>query len=929
MATQRPSSFNIRVSTKKVVGGPVSLRRLREDVERPQTSPKMGKSMSEAALLVATPGPETLEPLEEAPRPRTSSDALASTRSSLVTRMGRCYGCGGVPEMCTLCFSACKKDDMTKYKQSLAKGVEWLFAKATARAFNHVASTLIRMVFGVWKFYVQHRRHHRQYVLRFQTRVTLKKLFLGWRLVVYERRTYGAMLYAAEEHVRNLPFARVETLEIETNNLQGTVTELSQKHNVRAQLDDDKMHKLHALIAEEKQRVADKNKELAALKTQLAVAVQTIDDLTTKAKLADALAPIEAELFDYKKACFQMANEMFTQMEGQLEEYSLFEGQQNLSDILSGDVVNSLDHMEHPLLVDPTAKFGKEKKDDNGKPLMAGKPKKKPEASALGGHVAGIDRADRILMQWANAMLRKAPMDWIKAARINNCNTNLQDGKAYAVLTLTLHDAMCKMKSRKKDFSANPLQRENGMALNDQAFERYVALMAHEVDDTRRIEFMMNTLGQAMWLPTEFVTSDDILAGDTDFNLVFLGYLFCTASPLLDDAHMQHCSDVSRQLTFERAKWRELKDLADSAKDSSVSKKIKLALAHLLEMKKKLDADTRKAHDGHMLWWKSVRIVLRKCFLTLSMMAHGKSGFMCSADKSAENEGFLVVPREKLKNVVFATEDTKWEFDMLQGYLNSVFNDLARIYRGYASRSTQSDDVAFMSQGDLMDLLTECNIPDANFALTDMADILIEVTQNKTAAENGIVDLNRALMPVEYIEALIRIARKRYSGLYKKTALSESFCLLVDNQILPLAYQSDADKFRKQVESPGIRSLLVKYLDDMKQLFAKYSFDFGSNKKSRKQARMTAHSLLKFVSDKSIEDLGFTDERIMQVVGHVCQGRTLSKTELMAKEVTFEAFQEAMIAMACHKFPDPYLSVENRFEKFANLYVVAVKDSST
>ncbi|CAK4418823.1 unnamed protein product [Aphanomyces euteiches] len=182
-------------------------------------------------------------------------------------------------------------------------------------------------------------------------------------------------------------------------------------------------------------------------------------------------------------------------------------------------------------------------------------------------------------------------------------------------------------------------------------------------------------------------------------------------------------------------------------------------------------------------------------------------------------------------------------------------------------------------------------------------------------------------MPAEFIEALIRIARKRYSGLYKKTPLSESFCLLIDNQILPYAYQSDADKFRKQVESPGIRCLLVKYLDDMKTLFAKYSLDGrDSSKKNRKQSRMTAQSLLKFVTDKNIEDFSFTNDRIMQVVGHVCQGRTLSKTELMSKEISFEAFQEAMIAMACYKFPDPYLSIENRFEKFANMYIISIKD---
>ncbi|RQM12369.1 hypothetical protein B5M09_003895 [Aphanomyces astaci] len=537
---------------KKGDGTPVSLRRLKDDLDnaRPHTSsssmrPTLAPSLSSRA------GPETssisaaaaiLEPLER--RPKTSATSSSGdlrrlsthAHASLVSRqpsqqllsqhpsdlhhhqpffqiktsssVHRCFGCGGSPEMCLTCFSECKKSDMTKYKQSLAKGVEWLFAKATTRAFHHMSITMSRMIFGqvmntpinallisslavgtgrVWKFYVQHKRHHRAYVVRFQTRVRVKRLFLGWRMLTYERRTYGAMLYAAEKQ------KRVETLELETDQLHGTVTELTKHSHVRSQLDDEKVAKLHATIEVERQRVAEKNKELAAVKMQLTAALATIEDLRSKAKASEALAPLEAELFDYKKACFQMANEMLTQMERQLEDYSLFEGQQNLADILSGDVVNSLDFAEHPLLYDPTAKFAKENK---------------------------------------------------------------------------LTDKTTKAPSPKKSKTDSP-----------------------------------GTI----------------------------------------------------------AKWRELKDAADATtKDQTVSKKIKLALAHLFELKKKLDGDTRKAHDGHVLWWKSARIVLRKCFLTLSLLAHGKSGFMCSADKSAENEGFLVVPREKLKSVLFANEDSKW-----------------------------------------------------------------------------------------------------------------------------------------------------------------------------------------------------------------------------------------------------------------------------
>ncbi|KAF0756719.1 hypothetical protein AaE_004521, partial [Aphanomyces astaci] len=258
--------------------------------------------------------------------------------------------------------------------------------------------------------------------MRFQTRVRVKRLFLGWRMLTYERRTYGAMLYAAEKQVQVVVFLtiranmcqidniylflhlhgegkRVETLELETDQLHGAVTELTKHSHVRSQLDEEKVAKLHATIEVERQRVAEKNKELAAVKMQLTAALATIEDLRSKAKASEALAPLEAELFDYKKACFQMANEILTQMERQLEDYSLFEGQQNLADILSGDVVNSLDFAEHPLLYDPTAKFAKENKLSD-KTTKAPSPKKSKTDSPGTMSVATIDRADRILMQW-------------------------------------------------------------------------------------------------------------------------------------------------------------------------------------------------------------------------------------------------------------------------------------------------------------------------------------------------------------------------------------------------------------------------------------------------------------------------------------------------------------------------------------------------
>ncbi|EQC34391.1 hypothetical protein SDRG_08161 [Saprolegnia diclina VS20] len=888
----------------------VSLRRLKETPEveapsRPATMP---------------PASATLSPLPSRPSshgemlvPEPSCDTRDALRRPKAVLSTRCFGCGGLPEMCLHCFSNCKKNDMTKYKQSLAKGVEWLFVKATSRAFSHLSDTITQWVFGMWKFYCQQKKLHRQYALRLVERQRLKRVMSSWRIQAYDRRAYGALVYAQGEHTR------VVALEAELNALQGTLTDLKQEHQVRAHLDADKMAKLHGLIQEEKQRVVDKNKELAAIKGQLAIMQASFASLEAKAEKAEMLTALQAELFDYKKVCFQMSHELISQMERQVDEFALYDGRQYFNDVLSNDVVNSLDLMENPILYDPSFKLNKDVRREDREKAKKEIKKVSPINSAP------VDRADRILMQWVNyLLLKKSPPDWLKATRISNCNTNLQDGKAYAVVTRILHDAMCNLRPRKKTYEA-ALQRENGVALTDQAAERYLTLMINESDDQRRLELMLNTIGQAMWLPSELVKAQDIMAGDSDFNLVLLGYLFCTSPPVVEETHTEHCNTLMRQLTLERAQWREFKEKAD-ANDvtSAVSKKIKLALAHLLEMKKRLDTEVKKAHDGHVIWWKSSRVVLRKCFLTLSMMAHGKSGFMVAAEKAADNEGFLLVPHDRIGSILFDHEDAKWEIDMLQGYLNSVYNDLSRIYRSYASRGATTE-VGVMSYGGLLELLSECNIPDNNFALKDMEGIFAAVTDTKpdnTADGDAvIVDVNRALLPAEFIEALIRIARKRYSGQYKTTALSESFCLLVDNQILPYAYQNDAEKFQKQMESPGLRNMLIKYQDDMKALFTRYSVDQG--KKKTKTTKMTAYTLMKFVSDRSLEDDVFTNERALQVVGHAVRARAISKTELMQQEITFDAFQETMVAMACHKNPDPYVSVENRFQKFATMYIVS------
>lgn len=157
---------------------------------------------------------------------------------------------------------------------------------------------------------------------------------------------------------------------------------------------------------------------------------------------------------------------------------------------------------------------------------------------------------------------------------------------------------------------------------------------------------------------------------------------------------------------------------------------------------------------------------------------------------------------------------------------------------------------------------------------------------------------------------------------------------MVDNFVLPFAFRADSDLFRKQIEDPKIRRLLIKYADDTKNLYARYAVEDA--RKKRKRPRMTAFTFSQCMLDKHIQDVTFNSEKVLGVVHHVL--RTLTDESKLDtdtvdavnprlgavnddEDLSYEAFEEALIAIACHKFPDPYVSLESRVEKFFSFYV--------
>ncbi|KAF4318005.1 hypothetical protein BBO99_00007341 [Phytophthora kernoviae] len=442
--------------------------------------------------------------------------------------------------------------------------------------------------------------------------------------------------------------------------------------------------------------------------------------------------------------------------------------------------------------------------------------------------------------------------------------------------------------------------------------ERYLDHVRRETNVSKRLELMINTLGQAMWLPLGLLNAKDI---PPDYYTL--------------------CAELAQQLELVKSKWRELQGdnvttppnatpEADptTGEEISMSMRVKLALSQTLELKRRIDIEDIKSREGHVLWVKAKRIVMRKCFLSYARLARGKVGVLTKLDSRLidESEAFAKIPKHKLQDLALPYEDFTWEAKLLQSYLVTIYCDLARIYRGYATRTGVINET--INVGEFTELLTECHVLEGNLSPADVNTVIRAIDPK--------INSHRALPPIEFLEALVRIGRKKYPVETNRVTISESFCLFVDNFILPFAFRSDADLFRQQLEDASIRSLLIKYADDLRSIYSKYAVE--DVKQKLKMERVTAFTFSQLLLDRGVLDMTLTTDKVLGILSKVLRNAA-ANTELSPPtnkaagrageddDITYTQFEESLIAVACYKFPDPYISLESRVEKFFSVYI--------
>ncbi|KAE8979158.1 hypothetical protein PF002_g2966 [Phytophthora fragariae] len=928
----RPTTAAVGLSSTETINAMIGIP---EDVERVQqhtrpesAQPIVGRRPSFTGSIA--PLGSTHSPSSLAGGHHHSAWSIAPT-SSVVVSSSRCAGCGGYAEMCLSCFTQFKQKDGARYKTQLVQAVDSLFEKATTRAFTRMAAVVLQWVFQAWRAAARRSKWKHRLAERLLQKSRMRRLWKTWQVFLYERRIVGAMLYAESQQRETHEKAR------EVAKLHGDGFERESAARVHEALHRDAVNKLEAQLAALKTSSLAKDRELLELRKELREKHALVDSLQTQVIDPREIERMRVESSEYKKASFQLVGALTHTMEAQVEVLSTSEGRQNLSEIFTRDLLHSIDKPENAAFYNPLVDMETAASASTASAEVASN-------NFMLAYEAPVDRADVILTQWVNSLIARQPHDWLAAPRMQNFHSSLNDGKIFAVITKLLHAAMCRTRLRRPPgatvsrLEATSVLRENGEDLTEIAMERYLEHVRRETSVEKRLELMINTLGQAMWLPLGLLNAKDIRAGHAEFNFAALTYFFVTFSPCLAPDYYSLCAELTQQLEAVKCKWRELQgdSMATAAalamgsdpttgEEISMSMRVKLALSQTLELKRRIDSEDVKSREGHSLWVKAERIVMRKCFLSYARLARGKVGVLSKLDSSLgdENEAFAKIPKHKLQDLALPYEDFTWEAKLLQSYLVTIYCDLARIYRGYATRSGVINET--INIGEFTELLTECHVLEGNMTAGDLQNIIRAMDpKSKT------VNAHRALPPIEFLEALIRVGRKKTN----RVTISEAFCLLIDNFILPFAFRSDADLFRHQLDDATIRRLLIKYADDLKTLYDKYAAEDPKHK--NKSERVTAFTFSQCLLDRGVLDMTLTSDKVLGILSKVLRtakaggpsGPTDSSSSAKGgrragedDDVTYPEFEEALIAVACHKFPDPYTSLESRVEKFFSVYI--------
>ena len=329
-------------------------------------------------------------------------------------------------------------------------------------------------------------------------------------------------------------------------------------------------------------------------------------------------------------------------------------------------------------------------------------------------------------------------------------------------------------------------------------------------------------------------------------------------------------------------------------------------------------------------------------------------------------------------------DDPRKEIAAVTGVLESHFIDLKRIYRHYSCAEPGSAGTMDLNEMWMLAKDTKL-LSESNLTLHTVQDLFVITSEafsqkSKTAGSmpgkshrsrvnsqaTGKSASEMELMAPEYVEMLVRIADVKFQGIASafsdgsgtavtdRLTLSQCLAKLLDENIIPYACRSDADRFRRDLSSLQVKAVFRRHRDRLQSLFKHWCVPGEDH--------MDTSRWRSFARDRNFLSEAFTEAELFSVFNKIqdeegallasAGGLTLSSNPKKRKgkdfstkggedestandgaakqadrqeavaigqlndEMTFSEFSEGLAAIAVYKDPDPYLPMHQKIESF-------------
>jgi hypothetical protein len=331
-----------------------------------------------------------------------------------------------------------------------------------------------------------------------------------------------------------------------------------------------------------------------------------------------------------------------------------------------------------------------------------------------------------------------------------------------------------------------------------------------------------------------------------------------------------------------------------------------------------------------------------KCWATATRFANGISITAAAAQAAAkatlggeeDTEGggantgelsssvrkYAQIDRERIADILGEHSDANAEWEKLQ----QVLYKRASVLRNTYVSSSSSGQGSEMDMKEFWRLVKQCKIVDKKFngAVIDAIFVQVNKESGDKKDKDNATNPDKELVPTEFVEGLVRIAFQKFNPRNNvatpkkgpKESVSAATAKLIDQYIKGNVVQLLTGNYRKKLRDPLLKLALKETNSTLQKIFKKYS---SSSIEGGKTLNIKEWAL--FNREFKLCNARY-DSRAMQTAFIKSQDDPDSSESGDGNsnaEMIYAEFVEAIVTVACYKYPGPFMTIDKKASHLA------------